>query len=87
METLKHQNESLIVVDMRDEKLVEILRQAITKGQEVCVVNFAEDYREEVKVDTNLSFCQICAYYACFTPPVQLSIHFFLKKISSVSPP
>ena len=38
---------------MRDEKLVEVLRQAINKGQEVCVVNFSPDYDDEVRVNTN----------------------------------
>ena len=50
LETLRSQNESLVVIDMRDDKLVDILRQAITKGQEVCVVNFSPDYSEHVKV-------------------------------------
>jgi hypothetical protein len=50
METLRSQNEGLIVIDLRDEKLIEVLRQAITKGQEVCVVNFSSDYNQDVKV-------------------------------------
>jgi hypothetical protein len=53
METLRSQNEGLIVIDLRDEKLIEVLRQAITKGQEVCVVNFSSDYNQDVKVSSD----------------------------------
>ena len=56
---MRHQNETLIVIDMRDEKLVEVLKQAVVKGQEVVITNFAPDYSKDVKVWDQ--YCKILA--------------------------
>ena len=40
LEALKTQNENLIIVGFKEERLVDILRQAISKGHEVLVLNY-----------------------------------------------
>ena len=40
MKALKAQNENLVVVGMNEERLADALRQAISKGHEVLVLNY-----------------------------------------------
>ena len=40
MKALKAQNENLVVVGMNEERLADTLRQAISKGHEVLVLNY-----------------------------------------------
>ena len=46
IEALQLQNDALVTIDMQDDRLVEVLKQAITKGQEVLVLNFTLDFPE-----------------------------------------
>lgn len=52
---MRFHNDNLIVIDLRSDKLIETLRNAINKGQEVCVTNFERDYDERVKVKKSVN--------------------------------
>ena len=43
------QNDALVTIDMQDERLIDVLKQAVTKGQEVLVTNFTLDFPEMLK--------------------------------------
>ena len=49
LETLRNQNEHMICCDMHDDKILDILKQAIAKGQEVLIINFSTDYPENLR--------------------------------------
>ena len=49
LDTLRNQNEHMVCCDMHDDKIVDTLKQAITKGQEVLIVNFSASYPENLK--------------------------------------
>ena len=40
LEALKGQNDNLVVVDMKEDRLVDVLRQGISKGNEILVLNY-----------------------------------------------
>ena len=46
LETLQTQNDAIVVIDMQDDRLIEVLKQAVSKGQEVLVLNFSLEYPE-----------------------------------------
>lgn len=49
IEALQMQNDALVTIDMQDDRLVEVLKQAVTKGQEVLVLNFTLDFPEKLR--------------------------------------
>jgi uncharacterized protein (UPF0297 family) len=49
IEALQLQNDALVTVDMQDDRLLEVLKQAVTKGQEVLVLNFSLDFPEMLR--------------------------------------
>ena len=49
IEALQLQNDALVTIDMQDDRLVEVLKQAVTKGQEVLVLNFTLDFPEMLR--------------------------------------
>ena len=38
------QNEHIITCDLHDEKIAEVIKQAVTKGQEVLITSFSTHY-------------------------------------------
>ena len=44
LEALQSQNEHIITCDMHDDKIFDVVKQAVAKGQEVLILNFSSDY-------------------------------------------
>ena len=43
------QNDALVTIDMQDDRLIDVIKQAVTKGQEVLVLNFTLNFPEVLK--------------------------------------
>lgn len=54
IQLLAAQNPGLLVVDLHDEKLIPILKQAVVKGTEVVVKNFEPGYDTRLKVSERI---------------------------------
>ena len=43
------QNDALVTIDMQDDRLIDVIKQAVTKGQEVLVLNFTLNFPEVLR--------------------------------------